>query len=97
MKTFLCSHLVTLRWNGRATVANLERISCYVATVNSEEPVPVGEAVTISAENCELKGTAIRCVLEMSGHEIDVALEPAWSLETFAPDHLFDPDVMIAP
>lgn len=97
MKIFLCSHLVTLQWNGRTAVANLERISSQVATVNSEEPIPKGHAVTISTEDCELNGTVIRCQLDFSGHEIDLALEPAWSPETFLPDHLFDPDVMIAP
>jgi hypothetical protein len=97
MKIFLCSHLVTLRWQGRATIANLERISSKVATVNSEEPIPLSETVTISTEDCELRGTVIRTALEMSGHEIDIALETNWSTEVFVPDHLFDPDVMIAP
>ena len=97
MKIFLCSHLVTLRWKDRASVANLERISTELATVNSEERVAVGEPVTISAEECDLKGTVVRCMLDHSGHEIEVALQPAWSIETFVPDHLFDPDVMIAP
>jgi hypothetical protein len=97
MKTFLCSHLVTMRWNDHAAVANLERISSDTATVNTEESLPLGTAVAICAEDCELKGTVTRCVLEMSGHEIDISLQPAWSLEVFVPDHLFDPDVMIAP
>jgi hypothetical protein len=97
MKIFLCSHLVTLRWNRRAIIGNLERISHEVATVNAEESLPIGEQVAICTESCELKGTVARSFLEMSGHEIDIALEAPWSLEIFVPDHLFDPDVMIAP
>jgi hypothetical protein len=97
MKTFLCSHLVNLRWNGREAFANLERISRGTATVNSDEPLPVGTPVAIRAEDCELTGTVSRCVLEMSGHEIDVVLAQPWSPEIFTPEHLFDPGVMIAP
>jgi len=97
MKTFLCSHLVRVRWNARETVANLERISRDLATVNAEEPMPVGAAVVISAEDCHLAGIVARCGLEVSGHEIDVALESEWSPEVFLPHHLFDPDVMITP
>jgi hypothetical protein len=101
MKTFLCSHLVTLRWNAGETCANLERISRDVATVNAEQPVPVGEAVRIVARDFEIrdfeiKGTVARCALELLGHEIEVALEEHWSPDLFLPDHMFDPDVMIA-
>jgi hypothetical protein len=95
MKTFLCSHLVTVRWRDRETSANLERICRDEATVNAEEPVPVGEAVTIHTGVCLLPGTVARCTMEMSGHEIDVALEQTWSPDVFMPDHLFDPDVML--
>jgi hypothetical protein len=97
MKTFLCSHLVTLRWNAGETCANLERISRDVATVNAEQPVPVGAAVEMDVQDCALKGIVGRCAIDMSGYEIDVELEEEWSIEIFVPDHLFDPDVMIAP
>jgi hypothetical protein len=97
MKTFLCSHLVNIRWNGRATIANLERISAELATVNTEQAIPPGTAIAIAAEECELTGIVYRCALEMSGHEIDVTLDQPWSPELFTPHHLFDPDVMIAP
>lgn len=96
MKTFLCSHLVTMRWEGRQTVANLERISRDVATVNADQPLSTGVTVIINPEDCELTGTVARCTLEMSGYEIDVALDQPWSPEVFLPHHLFDPDVMIA-
>jgi hypothetical protein len=97
MKTFLCSHLVSLRWNGREAFANLERISRDAATLNVDQPLEVGTVVTLSAEDCELTGTVSRCILEMSGHEIDITLARPWSPELFTPHHLFDPDVMIAP
>lgn len=85
-----------MRWNGRQTVANLERISRDVATVNADQPLPLEQAVTLSPEECELTGTVTRCTLEMSGYEIDVALDQPWSQDVFVPQHLFDPDVMIA-
>ncbi len=97
MKIFLCSHLVTVRSKDQATIANLERISSELATINSEEPLPEGQPVTLLTEGWQLQGTVVRCAQEMSGHEIDIALEPSWSIENFTPDHLFDPDVMIAP
>jgi hypothetical protein len=64
---------------------------------NNQRRRSVGTPVAISTPGHELKGTVVNCTIEMSGHEIDVALEPAWSQEEFTPDHLFDPDVMIAP
>jgi hypothetical protein len=97
MKTFLCSHLVSLHWSGQEAFANLERISRETATLNSDQSLAVGTAVTLSSEDCELTGTVSRCVLEMSGHEIDITLAQPWSPELFTPHHLFDPDVMIAP
>jgi hypothetical protein len=96
MKTFLCSHLVILKTRDREIGANLERISCALATVNAEEQLAVGAAVTLDTGAFDLVGTVVRCSLEVSGYEIEVALQPEWSLEAFVPDHLFDPDVMIA-
>jgi hypothetical protein len=94
MKTFLCSHLVTVRCGGRESAANLERISRDIATLNAEDPLPAGAPVTLLAAGCELKGTVLRSFIEISGHETDISLEHPWSPETFLPDHLFDPDVI---
>ena len=91
MKTFLCSHLVTVRWSNRETVANLERISPAVATINSEDPLPVGAPATLSTPDCELRGAVTSCTLDLSGYEIDITLDEPWSLASFSPDHLFDP------
>jgi hypothetical protein len=95
MKTFLCSHLVTLRWNSHKTFANLEKISPALATVNAEEAVPVGTAVSIAAGVCHLAGTVVSCEADRFGNFMDVALEAEWSPQQFTPDHLFDPDVLV--
>lgn len=92
MKTFLCSHLVVLRWKGRQTAANLESISAGLATVNAEEGLPEGEMVTVAAGTCELSGKVARCQSDPLGCFIDVALDREWSPEVFLPDHFFDPD-----
>jgi hypothetical protein len=95
MKTFLCSHLVTLRWNNLETAANLEKISASAATANAEEALPVGAAVTLSTGLCELSGTVTHCELDPCGYLLEIALDREWSPELFSPDHLFDPDVLL--
>jgi hypothetical protein len=90
MKTFLCSHLVRLRWSGRETAGNLEKISAGLATVNAEEALPIGAAVLIFAGLCELGGTVVRSKVDPLGYFIEVALDREWSPELFMPDHFFD-------
>jgi hypothetical protein len=97
MKTFLCSHLVELQTAAAEFVVNLEKLSSTLATVNSDVSLATGQVVRLVAERWELSGVVGRCTLELTGYEIDVELASRWSPEQFTPDHLFDPDVMIAP
>jgi hypothetical protein len=89
MKTFLCSHLVTLRWNAGETVANLEKISAAVASVNAEQKFEKGLQVTIATGSCDLAGKVSQCWPSGYGYEIYIALDRRWSREVFVPDHLY--------
>jgi hypothetical protein len=92
MKQYLCSHLVTLRSGDRETPANLERIWEDGATVNAEEPVESGTHVLIFSAGCGLSGSVKSCETDPAGHYLEIALDNAWSPDTFTPDHLTDPE-----
>jgi hypothetical protein len=96
MKTFLCSHLILLRWNGRSIAGNLEKISPAAALLNLEDALPEGAAVTIVAGDHELAGTVTGCEMDPLGYFIDIALEREWSEREFRPDHFFDPEILAA-
>jgi len=97
MKTYLCSHLISLHSADGQSIVNLERISESHASVNAEAPVEAGHSVTLVADEIAMAGMVERCSLGLTGYEIEIALTEAWSPERFQPDHFFDPDVMIAP
>jgi hypothetical protein len=92
MKQYLCSHLVTLRSGNHETPANLERIWADGATVNAEEPIESGTRVSIFAAECELSGSVKSCETDPAGHYLEISLDKQWSLESFVPDHLTDPE-----
>jgi hypothetical protein len=96
MKYFLCSHLVTLRWDGRETGANLEKICAASATANAEEALPAGASIVIWSPTCELSGTVSACETDPTGYLVEIALDVPWSPELFAADHLTDPDLFIS-
>jgi hypothetical protein len=95
MKQYLCSHLVTLRFDGRETAANLEKIWAEGATVNSEEPIQTGAEVAILTRGCELLGAISSCETDPAGNFLEISLNAQWSLEKFVPDHLTDPDLLM--
>jgi len=88
---FLCSHLVTVRCNGRESTANLERIWSDGATLNAEEPIACGTEITL----VDIGVTAIVtfCEDDTEGHFIDLKFPPDyyWTPERFLPQHLTDP------
>ena len=96
-KEYLCSHLVTLHWDGRRASANLEKIWDRGATVNAEECIARGAEVRIASLECDLKCRVVSCLAEEAGHFIDVefADEYVWSPERFEPDHMTDPDILL--
>jgi hypothetical protein len=96
MKQYLCSHLVTLRFEGRETTANLEKIWAEGASVNSEERVAEGATVVILTSGCELAGFVQSCETDPAGNFLEIVLDEDWSLEKFVPDHLTDPDKLAA-
>jgi len=92
MKTFLCSHLVTVHWHDHETEGNLEEISARSAVVNTDEALPLGTAVSITCEECELAGSVTGCEIDPLGYFVQVALSDEWTVAVFRPEHLFDPE-----
>jgi hypothetical protein len=92
MKTFLCSHLVTLCWDRNKTEGNLEEISARSAVVNTDQALPLGTAVSITCEEYEMAGSVTSCEIDPLGYFVRVALSDEWTAAVFRPEHLFDPE-----
>jgi hypothetical protein len=97
-KQYLCSHLVTLVWNGRRTSANMEKIWSRGATLNAEESIGLGAALRLESPEFTLDTHVVQCTPEDDGHFIDVEFEPGyeWTPELFEPKHLLDPNILLA-
>lgn len=89
---YLCSQLVTLRWNGGAVIVNLEEIQAAGAVLESEVEVPLDSRVEIRCGSVYFEGTLTRSERHDSGFRVEVELSPLtpWSIERFRPEHLLD-------
>ena len=96
-KQFLCSHLVSVQVAEREFTANLEGIWTEGASLDSDEALPEGTPLRITAGNVVFSGTVRACVADEAGHLVEVVFEPGseWSPERFKPTHLTDPDIVL--
>ena len=96
-KRLLCADLVRIDWNARKLEGVLEDISPQGASVEVEEPIPPGEAVSIAEPSGQLAlftGVVTYCERRDCGYLVGVRLTgpTAWSCGVFEPQHLTNPD-----
>lgn len=96
-KQYLCSHLVSLAWNGRRTSANMEKIWGTGAALNAEEAIQPGTALRLECPEFTLETKVVQCIREDDGYFIDVEFKPGytWTPDVFEPQHLTDPDILL--
>jgi hypothetical protein len=89
---YLCSHLMTVRWEEGAIVANLEEISATGAVLESEVELPAGTTVELRSGATYFEGEIQKAEEHDFGWRITVELSPftPWSVERFRPEHLLD-------
>ena len=95
----LCADLVRVEWNIRSLEGVLEDISPQGACVEVEEPIPQGEAVTISeieGQSPPYSGWVTYCVHRDSGYFVGIQFSRCnrWSPGIFEPQHLTNIDAL---
>jgi len=92
-RRYLCSHLVTLRWDDQTRLMNLEEISRDFALLESDEAVPCGVLAEMSAGNARFIGSVTHVEQHEFGWKVDFRFSPLtpWTIENFQPQHMLDP------
>jgi len=89
----ICADLVRLDWNIRTLEGVLEDISPQGACIQLEEPVPEGEAITITeieGHSPPFSGWVTYCVYRECGYFVGIQFSRGskWSPGVFEPQHL---------
>ena len=95
---FLCSELVTARWEdvfGRKCeeVVNLEQIWRSGAELLFSRPVRAGTPLRFAAGRASFSGKVTRCTADFLGYlvELEFTAGCEWSRKEYEPEHFFDP------
>ena len=99
----MCADMVDVRWKEptgkqHTAIALLEDISASGACLQLETPVPLGVEIRWNSPRKEFKGSTRYCVYREIGYFVGVEFEPTsrWSQKAFMPQHLLDPQTLIA-
>jgi len=98
-KRLLCADLVRVDWRVRTLEGVLEDISPQGACVQLDEPIPPGEAMSISrpaADDALFQGLVTYCVRRDCGFLVGVRFtgRAAGPSAAFEPQHLTNPELL---
>lgn len=96
-RRYLCSHLVTLRSDGKSCTANLEEIQADGAVMETDFVMNPGTAVELDCGTVSLAGKITKAEEHGFGCRVTVEFSPSntWSPELFRPEHMYDPEVLV--
>ena len=99
----LCSDIVQFEWSdalgvSRRTPAILEEINTSGALLLLDIEKPPRRADAVRLSPCGYAGKTRKCQASASGFLVEVAFDRGvrWSFDKYLPNHLFDPETLIA-
>jgi hypothetical protein len=99
----MCADMVDVRWRDRSgeeqvSTAILEDISTSGACLQLELPIPLGVEVFWDSPGQTFQGHVRYCVYREIGYfaGVEFATSFKWSRKAFKPDHLLDPQSLLA-
>ena len=87
---YMCADLVHAEWLTGSEDAILEDISELGGCIQTENPISLGSAITLSIHEANFAGTVCYCVYRDYGYFVGIRFsdETVWSADKVVPEHL---------